>query len=313
VARGKFSRNNLPTEEGNQGPYRLVGNEGERLVKVLSGTEKVYLDGRLLIRGFDHDYVISYDRAELNFTPNILITKDSRIIVEFEYADQNYLRTQYGAGVDLKRDKLELSFNLYNEQDSKTATGDIDLDSLDLATLSEVGDNFDEAFRTGISIWREEDIEFDPVLYNQRWEESIGDSVLVYAPDPNGASYTASFSDVGFGAGSYIIDNAAAANGRAYKWVGQGNGRYEPIIKLVPPEKRQLVTLGGKFNFDSNSYVRGELAISNFDLNRFSDIGNDNNTDLAGTIGFDHESNIGPHENNLTFSTSGGIELVAKC
>lgn len=310
VARGKFSRNTLPIQEGNQGPYRLVGNQGERLVKVLSGTEKVYLDGRLLTRGLDHDYVISYDRAELNFTPNILITKDSRVIVEFEFADQNYLRTQYGAGVDLKKDKLELNFNLYNEQDSKTATGDIDLDSLDLAILSEAGDNFDQAFRSGVTRFNQEDIDFDPVLYSQRWEESIGDSVLVYTPDASIARYTASFSDIGTGQGSYIIDNTVAANGRAYKWVGPNLGRYDPVIKLIPPEKRQLVTLGGKYHYNGKSFIRGELAMSNFDLNRFAQVGNDDNTDVAGTIGFDHNSKLGADEKKISLQTSGGIEIV---
>ena len=312
VARGKFSRNNLVIQEGNQGPYRLVGNEGERLVKVLSGTEKVFLDGRLLVRGFDHDYVIAYDRAEINFTPNILITKDSRVIVEFEFADQNYLRTQYGAGVDIKNNKMELNFNLYNEQDSKTATGDIDLDSIDLAVLTEVGNNFDEAFRTGISRWNPDQLELDPVLYMQIWEESIRDSILVYTPDPSQARYTASFTDLGLGTGSYVIDNAAAANGRAYKWVGPNNGRYEPIIKLIPPEKRQLVTIGGKYNFAPEAAIRGELAMSNFDLNRFSDIDNNTNTDLAGTFGFDHKLALGDPSKKISLSTSAGVELVGR-
>ena len=312
VARGKFSRNLIGTQEGNQGPYRLVGTEGERLVKVLSGTEKVYLDGRLLTRGFDHDYVISYDRAEINFTPRILITKDSRIIIEFEYADQNYLRTQYGTGVDLTSDKVRLSFNLYSEQDSKTATGDIDLDSLDLAILTEVGDDFDNSFRSGIRDFSAEELEFEPILYRQVWEESIRDSILVYTPDASLARYTASFSEVGVGNGSYRIDSQAAANGRAYKWVGQNNGQYEPVIRLIAPEKRQLITLGGSYLLAEKSSISSELAFSDFDLNRFSTNGNNDNSGIAGTLGFDHESYLGKKEKKITLETSGGLEIVNK-
>jgi len=312
VARGKFSRNTIATQEGNQGPYRLVGNEGERLVKVLSGTEKVYLDGRLLTRGFDHDYVISYDRAEINFTARLLITKDSRIIIEFEYADQNYLRTQYGTGVDLTSDRVRLSFNLYNEQDSKTATGDVDLDSTDFAILTEIGDDFDSAFRSGVKRFEEEELDFEPILYRQEWEPSINDSILVYTTDPNLARYTASFSEQEDGSGSYIIASQAAANGRAYKWVGAGNGRYEPVIRLIAPEKRQLVTLGGTYKLAERSSISSELAFSNFDLNRYSMINNNDNTGLAGTLSFDHESNLGSKEKKLSLLTSGGVELVNK-
>ena len=310
VARGKFSRNIMATQEGNQGPYRLLGNEGERLLKVLSGTEKVYMDGRLLTRGFDHDYIISYDRAEINFTPKILITKDTRIIIEFEYADQNYLRTQYGTGVDLVSDKLTLNFNLYNEQDSKTATGDVDLDSLDLVILSSIGDDFDRSFRSGISQFDEGDLDLEPILYRQEWEPSISDSILVYSPDPAMARYTASFSEVGIGQGSYAIDSQAAANGRAYEWVGEGNGQYDPVIRLIAPEKRQLVTLGGNYRLAEKTTLKSELALSNFDLNRFSQTDNSDNTGLAGTLSYAHESQLGKKEQNLSLISTGGIEIV---
>ena len=36
--------------EGRQGPYQLIGTGGEP-VRILAGTEKIWLDGRLLQRG----------------------------------------------------------------------------------------------------------------------------------------------------------------------------------------------------------------------------------------------------------------------
>ena len=123
VTRGKYTRNNIVIQEGNQGPYRLEGEDGERFIIIQSGTEKVYIDGKLLIRGLENDYVIDYNRGDITFTNRTLITKDSRVVIDFEYSDQNYTRSLTALGTEYTSDKLRLHFNYYSEQDSKTSSG----------------------------------------------------------------------------------------------------------------------------------------------------------------------------------------------
>lgn len=294
VARGKFARNEIAAIEGNQGPYRLQGAEGERFIIVLAGTEKVYLDGALLQRGLDLDYVIDYNAGHITFMPRRLITKDSRIVVEFDYADQNYLRSLYAVNNDYHSGKLHLYLNAYSEQDGLQPV-DEEFDEEEKLSLRNAGD--DELAAVVPSLDTLTQFNAFRVSYELRDTMVNGipySGILVYSTDPDKALYTATFSEVGSGNGNYIQDTETAANGRVYRWVapdpltGRPSGNFEPVRRLVAPKRQQLFTAGGQYDFSKKTSLKGELALSNTDRNRFSAIDDDDNAGLAAMLGFRH-------------------------
>jgi len=286
ISRGKFARQFLVTREGNQGPYRLQGNNGERFLIVLAGTEKVFFNGILLTRGYDYDYIIDYNRAELTFSPTRIIARDARVIVEFEYTDISYLRSLYATETNYTRDKLKIGFNFYSEQDSKTSTGDTPLDSTDVMILANSGDDLSKSVRRSLRDVTPEDIrEATRILYAGSPNPLNPDEIiLVFTDNLDSAKYVAVFSEVAIGKGDYIIDNTKNKNGRVYKYVGKGQGTYLPVTQLIPPEQRQLITLNAEYDYNKDGSVYAEMGLSNLDKNRRSRIDNGDNTGYSSMI-----------------------------
>lgn len=310
AARGKFARQTLTIQEGNQGPYKLQGNNGERFLIIQSGSERVYQDGILLERGFENDYTIDYNRAEITFTPTRLMTKDYRIVVEFEYSDQSYLRTVYASRTELSGEKFNTYLNFYSEQDSETATGNITLDSTDLQVLALAGDDSRASVRSGI---RTIDPNSSNVRDRIRYKIELvnGDSVLVYSTDPEVALYTAVFSEVVPGEGDYEIADDLGVNGRVYRYVGPGNGSYIPDFQLIPPEQLRMISWGGSYELNKAASIRTELSMSQFDKNKLSNLDDQDNTGFAGFINYNHNWILKP-ESNWKLQTDLKAEIIDK-
>jgi hypothetical protein len=280
VSKGKFARNTIVAVEGNQGPYLLKGNNNETFIIVLAGSEKVFIDGHLLVRGAEQDYVIDYNTSEILFTPRRLITKDSRIIVEFEYSDKNYGRSLLYFNDEVETKKMKLKFNVYSEQDSKSQPLLLELDSAQKQVMADIGDNIDSAyFNTADSVA----FSADRVLYLKKDTTTLNGTysgVYVYSISPDSAHWLVTFSNVGANRGDYIPENTAA-NGRVFKWVepvaGIHQGSYAPVTLLITPKKQQMVTLGADVALSSQLKAGAEVAMSNYDINLYStkDKGND--------------------------------------
>lgn len=292
VSRGKFSRNLFNGIESNQGPYRLRGVENELFIIVMSNSEKVFIDGLLLERGQDRDYVIDYNTAEITFTTRRLINKDMRITVEFQYADRNYARTLLTGFASWKDSRLQTGLNFYSEQDSKNQPLQQDLSPEDKAILAEAGDNLSQAVKeSGDSVA----YNVNEILYARIDTVVSGTTytdIYLYSSSPDSAFYRVSFSNLGPGKGDYVAVDGLT-NGRAYQWVAPVNGiqqgNYAPSVLLISPKQRQMASGFVRYDFTPFTKAGVELAVSKDDINRFSTKDKGNDGGLATRITLEHQ------------------------
>ncbi len=287
-AKGQFADVTIQAEEGLQGPYQLRAPDGQGFVIVLANSEKVYLDGKLMRRGYNNDYTIDYNLGELTFNPGILITQFSRIRVTFEYSDQNYSRSILNAEQELRLGKLSMNLGFYREKDDINRPLAFELSNDDKLQMSLAGDD-----QIPVPIGSERQVAFNPnlALYEQRDTVDLDgnmQTIFVFSRDSTQDLYQVSFSQVSDGQGDYELVQSDV-NGREYQWIspvgGQSQGDYAPVRLVPAPNMRQMATVGASYELSRHVSVYSEVAFSNHDLNLYSEIGNDDNKDLAQKTG----------------------------
>jgi hypothetical protein len=292
ISKGKFTRNSFGGIEGNQGPYKLHGSNFEQFIVILAGSEKVFIDGRLLDRGLNNDYVVNYNSAEITFTPKQPITKDKRIIVEFEYSERSYARFLIYTSNEFSTRRGNFWINAYSEQDDKNQTLQQDLSDDDIYKLSQVGNDIHSAV-----VPRIDSVGYmpDEVLYLKKDTVVNGNSygnVYVHSTNPDSAVYRLRFSFVGEGNGDYTPENSIA-NGKVFRWSAPVNGikqgGYDPVTLLIAPGKKQVVSMGGVQQLSELTIARFELAMTNNDPNTFSGLDSDLNIGYAINVGIDQD------------------------
>jgi len=271
VSRGKYTTNYFLGQEGNQGPYQLKGDRGQIDIIVLAGTEKVWIDGQLMTRGENNDYIIEYSNGQITFTRHRLITADSRITVDFQYSDQKFQRSLYGMNVatQTKNEKLKLGLRLLRESDNKDNPLDYSLTDKNRSQLQLAGDNPDSAYVSGVNpigTGKGNYVE-DVDSTSKRFYRYVG---------PDSGDYNIAFSYAGTDKGSYD-----RVEYNKYEYKGLGNGNYIPAVFLTPPESHDLADLELAYQPWQNFNIQTELALSRLDKNLFSSKQDGNNTGLA--------------------------------
>ena len=295
VTRGIYRTQDIPPRDGVQGPYRLTGRNGETLIVVIAGSERVYLDGEQLERGRTNDYTIDYARGEITFTSQRLITDERSITVEFQYTTTQFTRTLIASDAragfwqsdDASAPRVRLGATFIRQADGRDFSQAFDLSAEDSLRLAQSGD--DRAVRRSA-----ERVAFDPEAPFIHYREDTAtrpdgtvDTIFVAleeAPADDLPVFRVRFSRVGDGQGRYARVGRQQ-NGILYEYVGPNQGAYEPTEPLPQPTQQRLFDLQAAVDPLPGVTVFGEWARSLNDQNRLSDRDAGDDRDDAYTAG----------------------------
>lgn len=282
LVRGQFSTSTFIGQEGNQGPYKLQGQNGELFVLIVSGSETVYVNGIALERGENNDYIIDYNAGEIIFNATYPITSEMRIVVDYQFSDRNYSRLVGYGGGNYQSEKLKMGASVYTENDAKNQPLQQSLSSEQVQILKDAGD--DNTLMVAPSAVSESFNE-NRILYKK--EIISGVEAFVFSNDPNDELFSVRFTAVGDNLGNYVVSNTNAIS-TIYEYVepilGVPQGNYEPIVQLIAPTKLQIAVVNGSYTPSEKTTVDFEISASKNDLNLFSALDDANNNGFAGKL-----------------------------
>ena len=282
LVRGQYARSTFTGQEGNQGPYKLKGNNGELYVLVISGSERVYVNGILLERGENNDYIIDYNAGEVIFNSVFPITSEMRINIEYQYTDRNFTRFVTYGGITHEQEKFKIGGFIYSENDVKNQPLQQNLSTEQVDILQDAGD--DSALMTAPSAYLDSYSD-NKILYKKEFIGAV--EAFVFSNDETDELYNVRFTFVGNNLGNYILSNSNTI-GKIYEYVapvaGIPQGNFEPTIPLIAPTKIQIATVLGSYTPSDKTNVDFEVAVSNNDKNLYSNIDDNDNKGIAGKL-----------------------------
>lgn len=275
VARSEFHRIRFQGVEGNQGPYRLTGKNGEQFITLISGSEQVFIDGILMKRGENQDYIINYNTGEVTFTSFRPIFQQNFITISYNYANRNYSRYLFTGKLEHQREKFKVGLNWFMENDNKNAPLSLNLSKEDEQILAEAGNNPDLMYAPS-GVVTEYDV--NKILYKLT---SPG-NYYEFSTDSNVTLYQVSFTYFGANMGDYKIAQTIN-NGRVFEYVGSNAGDYRAVRKLPSPQKSQVYSLNSEYLLKEGK-IGADISLSNYDVNLFSSKDSDQNMGYAWRI-----------------------------
>lgn len=278
LVRGQFTTSQFTAQEGNQGPYKLQGNNGELFVLIVSGSETVYVNGIPVKRGENEDYIIDYNAGEIIFNSTYPITSEMRITIDYQFSERNYSRLVAYGGGHLKSKKLNVGVSVYSESDSKNQPLQQNLSDTQVQILADAGDDKSQMIAPSEV---QEVVNENRILYKKELIDGI--EAFVFSNNPDDELFRVTFSNVGAGQGNYSISNINAIN-NIFEFVGVSQGDYSPVVQLIAPTKLQIAVVNANYNASDKTTIHMEASGSKNDLNLFSNLNDDNNDGFAGKL-----------------------------
>lgn len=282
LVRGVFTRSQFTGQEGNQGPYKLTGPNGELFILIVSGSERVYVNGLLLERGENKDYIIDYNAGEVRFNATFPITSDMRISIEYQTTERSYSRIIAYGGATHTSNKFTIGASIYSENDAKNQPLQQNLNDTQRQILADAGDDQTEMISPSAV---PDSFSENKVLY--RREVINGQEVFVFSNNPEDELFNVRFTEVGQNQGDYVVGGVNTIS-RTFEYIAPVNGvpqgNFAPVIQLQAPTKIQTAVIKGSYVPNEKTTIGFELAGSKNDLNLFSDLNDDDNDGIAGRL-----------------------------
>jgi hypothetical protein len=278
---GRFRSITFRGVDGKQGAYLLTDDSGATGVSVVAGSERVWVDGERMTRGSDNDYVIDYTGGAIEFTEHRPILNENEITVDYEFTAEDYRRDTYAARVALYgrrppppgsspvasttptrggsvagsgiRSGSGIGLSFFRDADDREAATGAGLSEREIAVLAAAGDDVELAHDEGV----------DSVGAGNGDYEYVSEGVFEYAGADSG-EYDLHFERAD--GGDYTYDYVHGY----YEYVGAGSGDYRLGRALPMPSEHTLVATDGRVALGKGGFVEASAALSDHDLNTFS-------------------------------------------
>ena len=263
IARSEFHRIRFQGIEGNQGPYRLTGRNGENFITIISGSEQVFIDGILMKRGENQDYIINYNTGELTFTSFRPIFQQNFITISYNYTNRNYSRYLFTGEIRHEREKFRTGFTWFMENDNKNAPLALNLNEQDQQILVNAGNNPDLMYAPSGTV-----TEYDANKILYRLVAHPNGNYYEFSTDQTQTLYQVAFTYFGVHSGNYRLKQTTN-NGRVFEYAGPNMGDYRAVRKLPAPQKSQVFSYTAEYLMN-NGKIGTDVSLSNHDVNLFS-------------------------------------------